>query len=348
MGSTAPVTGSYSYLIWHEFKKFALLFTVCGCEACANRLESKDKWKISPYSRQARRAGCFYYKHTDICQSSWLYSQQTWFSSFFSFCPQLCKADGGCVVTTLGGHRKVKADSEFKLAVCESCRIWGDKWCPPKFSPQSQRSERKHDTQHKAFRELTRPPSARWRVLRQNEWHTCIHALQYTQVIQGPVSPFQHTACEFEHLIRNQRNGKIDTSLTVQLFHSLHVTRVMWSVYLSTLRLTHIVCVRPVFVGLTSPLTLNCPAAHRGLRVPAQHVCCWCVRSYVHCFFMLRHTDVWVHFRGMWLHWKRRLRVFFPLKYLRTFSPSRLKLKTEPRKVILKWCALVSRCWVVV
>lgn len=42
---------------------------------------------------------------------------------FVSFSPQLCKADGGFVVTTPGGHRKVKADSEFKLAVGESCRL---------------------------------------------------------------------------------------------------------------------------------------------------------------------------------------------------------------------------------
>lgn len=246
---------------------------------------------------------------------------------------------------------------QFKLAVCEKLQNLGRQMMSPKILTSE--SEVREETwyQHKAFRELTPPPSARWRVLRQNEWHTCIHALQYTQVIQGPVSPFQHTECEFEHLIRNQRNGKIDTSLTVQLFHSLHVTRVIWSVYLSTY--SHSLCLACLcWSRVPINLKLSCRGprsvqvthqpAHRGLRVPAQHVCCWCVRSYVHCFFMLRHTDVWVRFRGMWLHWKRRLRVFFPLKYLRTFSPSRLKLKTEPHKVILKWCALVSRCWVVV
>lgn len=101
---------------------------------------------------------------------------------------------------------------------------------------------------------------------------------------------FPLTACHTGHMICVSEHAQTYS-------HSLCPACLRWSRVPINLKLS---CRGPRSVQVTHQ------PAHRGHRVPAQHVCSWCVRSYVHCF-----TDVWVRFRGMWLHWKRRLRVFF-------------------------------------
>lgn len=124
----------------------------------------------------------------------------------------------------------------------------------------------------------------------------CIHALQYTQVIQEPVSPFQHTECEFDKKSEKWKDRHIPDCPAFPLTACHTGNMICVSEHAQTY--SHGLCPAclpwsrvPINLKLSSrgpsSVQVTHQPAHRGPRVPAQHACCWCVGSYIHCFFVL-------------------------------------------------------------